>query len=136
MEQKSLIAVYGTLKKGFENHFIIKNSKFLGSYVTKTRHVMLDLGVPHCSVRWDIGMQIKVELYEVNEKTLERLDALEGHPHNYYRDWVELEGHESKKIQMYYSRVPERFSIEQLAEFDFISDYGSDEKIQPKLDWI
>lgn len=104
MSKKHLIAVYGTLKKGFGNHRLLENSKFIGSYVTESNHVMIHHGIPEASPEWEIGSQLSVELYEVDDSTLLELDALESAPDWYYRYPVKLIGYNGT-VEMYVSRV-------------------------------
>jgi gamma-glutamylaminecyclotransferase len=75
------IFVYGTLKKGFGNHRLIKEARFLGeSFIKGT---MYSMGAfPGVVLKGDNN--IKGEVYEVDEGQLFSMDRLEGHP-NFYR---------------------------------------------------
>lgn len=77
------VFVYGTLKQGFGNHRLLRNSKFLGKAETQPIFTMISLGAfPAVLVDGDVA--IKGEVYEVDENTMQQLDWLEGHP-NFYR---------------------------------------------------
>ena len=86
--EKYKVFVYGTLKKGFGNHNILKDSKFLGKATTSDRWLMIGKGLsfPYVLKKDKVkGKLIKGELYEVDSTTLKRLDQLEGVPTHYRR---------------------------------------------------
>ena len=76
------VFVYGSLKKGFANHGILSNAKFIGKYVTEPSYTMYDLGA-YPSITLDGDTSIHGEVYEVDD--LYRLDVLEGCPDYYQR---------------------------------------------------
>jgi len=76
------VAVYGTLREGFPNHALLHKSTLIGEATVPGR--MHDLG-PFPAVCLHEKGTVKVELYEVDEETLELLDRLEGHPTLYQR---------------------------------------------------
>jgi gamma-glutamylaminecyclotransferase len=78
------IAVYGTLKKGFGNHGLVRDSEFIGSGETEKEYTMYRHGIPFVKST-EKTSKIKVEIYSVNEKDLIRVDLLEGHPDWYQR---------------------------------------------------
>lgn len=84
-----LLAVYGTLKSGFSNHFYLNNSKKLGKFKTTPEFTMFSLG-PFPGVIPSGNTSITCEVYEINdENTIKRINRLEGHngrknPNNFY----------------------------------------------------
>jgi gamma-glutamylaminecyclotransferase len=83
-----LVAVYGTLRKGFGNNALLRTSKFLGTERTSadwTMHVFTGGIVP---VIVPGESSITVEVYEITDNTLENLDFLEGYPHGYSRKLI------------------------------------------------
>ncbi|XOZ32413.1 gamma-glutamylcyclotransferase family protein [Halomonadaceae bacterium KBTZ08] len=71
------IAVYGTLKRGYRNHQLLMRARFLGTDHLSTI-VLHDLGpCPGAVERPSAG--VLVEVYEVDERTFARVDALEGY---------------------------------------------------------
>lgn len=68
---------------------MLDGAKFLGQAVTPPEYTMISLGgfpgVAHAGITSITG-----ELYEVNSKTLEQLDRLEGHPDFYHREPIEV----------------------------------------------
>ena len=74
------VFVYGTLRNREENHYLLKNAKYVGT--TKTPEglfALYDLGpfptaVPVVDVVW--SPSIVGEVYEVDDETLKQLDTL------------------------------------------------------------
>tara|TARA_R110000803_G_scaffold56959_3_gene114662 strand:+ start:7375 stop:8451 length:1077 start_codon:yes stop_codon:yes gene_type:complete len=89
--QDNLVAVYGTLKKGFGNYYsYLKSSKFVGSGVTKDRYPLVVQGLPFLVNKRGIGYNVKVDVFKVSDITLGNLDALEGHPKWYRREKIDI----------------------------------------------
>ncbi|UOF79326.1 gamma-glutamyl cyclotransferase [Caudoviricetes sp.] len=80
---KHLIAVYGSLKKGFGNHRLLKSSEFLGTGETFPVFKMISL--TNYPGLLDGEDSIEVEVYEVDDATFRALDLLEGYPSFYNR---------------------------------------------------
>lgn len=79
---KHLVFVYGTLKSGMVRHGVLRESEKIGEDAIKG--TMINLGsFPGVVLQGnDI---IHGEVYYVNERTLETLDHIEGHPCFYKR---------------------------------------------------
>jgi len=75
------VFVYGTLKRGFPNHHLICEGKFLG--IDFIYGKLLDLGSFPAVVEGKRA--IEGEIFEVDENLIKRLDYLEGHPSFYQR---------------------------------------------------
>ena len=103
-----LIFVYGTLKRGGRYHYLLENGKvsFMGKAITRERFIMYERdGIPYVSRKKRLS-RIKGEVYEVDEKTLFRLDLLEEHPHWYKREEVDVEledGRDFLRAFMYFN---------------------------------
>ena len=81
------VFVYGSLKKGYWNNSLLRDSEFLYNATTsESKFDMLDLGSFPAVV--DGGLKINGEVYKVNRRTLEMLDALEGNGSFYNREEV------------------------------------------------
>lgn len=82
-----LLAVYGTLKRGYGNHHLIvhKNLQFFGTAVTKDpAFTMFGGGFP--IVTEEPKHHVSVELFSFdNDHDIEMIDRLEGHPNWYVR---------------------------------------------------
>jgi gamma-glutamylaminecyclotransferase len=102
----TILLVYGTLKRGYGNHYILKGSEFLGEAVTESWFVMRCVGFPHVSREnkhpikaWG---RVAGELYEVDDMTLARLDRLEGNGRMYQRQVISVKRKKrTLKAEMY-----------------------------------
>jgi gamma-glutamylcyclotransferase (GGCT)/AIG2-like uncharacterized protein YtfP len=86
------VFVYGTLKRGYHNHRILGDSKFLSEATTKPLYKLYDCGSYPC-ITFDEkdGRAIKGELFEVSSSDiLMNLDWLEAVPDLYRRDKIQL----------------------------------------------
>lgn len=83
-----LVAVYGTLKRGFGNNSVMGfASKFVSTGETYNKYPMICSGIPFVYPNKGEGHNIKVEVFLTDTRTLEGpIDGLEGHPHNYRRE--------------------------------------------------
>ena len=75
------VFVYGTLRDGGSNHRLLKDAKKIGEAVA-TGEMFMGPGYPFAYFAPEFqteGPHILGELYSVDERTLERLDALEGY---------------------------------------------------------
>ena len=83
--KKTKVFVYGSLRKGHGNHRLLTESDFKGVYVTLGQYHMVSLGgFPAVFEDKKVG-HVTGELYEVDDPTLKRLDALEGNGSFYTR---------------------------------------------------
>jgi len=88
----SLAFVYGTLKKGFSNHWLIEDAvgaghaQFLGAARTKQRYPLVcgPFQVPFLLNMASSGVHVKGELYAVDQAALALLDELEGVSKGHY----------------------------------------------------
>ncbi len=84
----AIIFVYGTLRRGECNSHYLKNSVFLRTDIVKG-FVMADLGQYPMVFETGLGDDtITIEVYEIDDTTLKRIDLLEeyeeNNPHSYY----------------------------------------------------
>lgn len=113
MEQRILVFVYGTLKRGRGNHRLLARSPRLGREVIAGPYFFAHLGGFPGVVKLPQGQGttrlIGGEVYEVDAETLGHLDGLEGHPNFYCRElvrtrfgdaWVYLLPPTSRYLQM------------------------------------
>jgi gamma-glutamylcyclotransferase (GGCT)/AIG2-like uncharacterized protein YtfP len=79
-----LIAVYGTLKRGRENHaFFLAGAPFIGSGIIHGVAMINGL-IPYAFSK--AGAKIHVEVFSVDQQTVDRLDRLESVPYHYTRE--------------------------------------------------
>lgn len=75
----SRVAVYGSLRQGFHNHPLLEGAEFIGTTVTDQEYTMYSLGSFPAVTLTIPYSQIVVEIYEVDDYTLARLNRLEGY---------------------------------------------------------
>jgi len=81
VKQKTIVAVYGSLRKEMGNDKIIQHEDFVGEGTTVEKWPMLDVAYglfPALLDKIGVGHQVKCEVYKVSAKTLMDLDRLEG----------------------------------------------------------
>lgn len=81
---KFKVFVYGTLRKGGGNHSLLKDAIYVGKAITNEKYSMYVSGIPYVNPN-DKETNIVGEIYQVDKKTLDNLDILEGHPSWYFR---------------------------------------------------
>jgi gamma-glutamylcyclotransferase (GGCT)/AIG2-like uncharacterized protein YtfP len=93
------IFVYGTLKRGHGNHHYLAGQKFVGEAVTVPKYRLIDLGsFPGLFCDDPDGLEVRGEVWDVDETTLARLDQLEGYdPEDYagslyWRESIDVPG--------------------------------------------
>jgi gamma-glutamylcyclotransferase (GGCT)/AIG2-like uncharacterized protein YtfP len=86
------VLVYGTLKRGYGNHSVLGDSKFIGNAVTvDSTYSLYDLGY-YPGLKMSGDNKITGEVYEVdNPEIAQNLDYLEGYPSLYTKADVEVE---------------------------------------------
>lgn len=83
--------VYGTLKQKKSNHYLLRNSKYLGRYHTVNRYKLTEkFGIPILLEKYN-NKQIEGECYEVSKLLLKYvIDRLESHPFVYKRKEIKI----------------------------------------------
>jgi len=97
------VFTYGTLKKGYGNHFrLLRDSRFVGNAVTRGRYTMLDAGFP-VLLSNPAGFPVMGEVYEVDRETTMRLDRLEsvGRMYDRLRKYVQMDSGEVWRVHYY-----------------------------------
>lgn len=91
------VFVYGTLKRGGENHHWIDSQRFVGVTKTKPVYRMFDLGGYPGMLKAENGLAIEGELWDVDPPGLAKLDVLEDVAGGEYeRVPIELESGEAE----------------------------------------
>lgn len=91
--KKNLIAVYGSLRKGFGNHRLLEKSKYLGDFKTEPKFSLYNLG-SYPGLKENGITEVVMEVYEVDEYTAHRVDNLEGYTPGekaYFYDKIPIE---------------------------------------------
>jgi gamma-glutamylcyclotransferase (GGCT)/AIG2-like uncharacterized protein YtfP len=121
------VFVYGTLKKGYGNHYLLKNSKFVGEATSVSNWLMIgkDMAFPYLIKRdHNNGKIIKGEVYEVDEDTLKKLDILEGVPTHYKKETIYVSyknGNSSENVTVYVKATP--INEKYLSNIEFIDEF-------------
>ena len=102
-----LLFVYGTLKKGFYNHFYLEKSKYLGRAKTLNKYALYLKGFIPFVTKSPKVCQIKGELYLVDDKTLSEVDLLEGHPDEYFREKVPIVKEDGEVVEAWMYFYPQ-----------------------------
>jgi len=110
----TLVFVYGTLKRGFPNHDLLRRARAAGEARTRERFPLAVVGswfVPALLDRPGEGHCVRGELYAVDPPTLAALDELEGvgEPDGYDRRRIEVEREpdgETLTAEVYFKREP------------------------------
>ena len=108
------IFVYGTLRKGQVNHYLLADmgASYVGDFATAKAYYMVglrSLAYPYVIEDY-MGKSGPVygEVYSISEEGIAFLDRLEGHPHNYIREEVDLVNRDGElKAYMYILRNKE-----------------------------
>jgi gamma-glutamylcyclotransferase (GGCT)/AIG2-like uncharacterized protein YtfP len=83
------VFVYGTLKKGFHNAYLLRDSEFFGEAVTVPTYRMICISFPVIMAE-ECGKQVSGEIYTVDDETLARLDGLEREGSSYDRKLIDV----------------------------------------------
>lgn len=81
---RSLVFVYGTLKRGHVRHFALAGQRYLGEARTRPRYRMVNLGSYPALIEGG-SSAIAGELWEVDASCLALLDEIESVADSYYR---------------------------------------------------
>src|SRR5260370_24467176 len=83
------VFVYGTLKSGFWNHYLLKGCEFFGAAATVPTYKMIENGFPVIMPDPE-GKPLAGEIYIVDDETLARLDQLEREGSSYDRKLIDV----------------------------------------------
>ncbi len=93
-KNKNLVAVYGSLRKGFGNHdYHLGKAVYLGTFSTEPIYSLHSLG-PYPGLKENGSTSIVMEVYEVTDIEASKIDNLEGYvpgsKHNNFYDKKEI----------------------------------------------
>ena len=103
------VFVYGTLKKGGRFNSVFDEESFIGNATLNKHQMFAPPGrfFPHVIESDDEDKIIEGEVYEINQKTLQQLDWIEGYPDLYDRKKVEV-SLDDKVVEVYMYYVTEK----------------------------
>ena len=125
MENKTLVAVYGSLRRGMGNSRLMSmyNTDGKDGYLSDAKvdgFSMRSCGGYPAIVKHDGGNPVLIELYNVNDETFDALDGLEGYPSFYNREQVETpEGDAWIYFQEYETNV-EAWGADHVVDGDWV----------------
>jgi gamma-glutamylcyclotransferase (GGCT)/AIG2-like uncharacterized protein YtfP len=113
---RTLLFVYGTLKKGGSNHGVLSDQSFVGEARTVPGFRLFDLGnYPGMIADPSSPISVTGEVWSVSHEALARLDAFEGVPEGLYRrvalQLLEPVGAEAVQTYLYAQDVSGRREI-------------------------
>lgn len=132
-----LLFVYGSLKKGFDNHKLLdKYAKRLGKAHTVKKFGMFEDTFGNYPYLIDAPYnRVNGELYQITRKELiEKIDEFEGAPDYYQREKIEVKSHHGVKRAFVYiqTSIKAPSNQEALKEWNNQSDY----KVQKLNDYL
>jgi len=77
-ENKYLVSIYGSLRKGGVSHHLLARENFLGSFDTEPIYDMYVFGLYPVLIK-DGNTSIKMEVYEVSEPVFKKLQFIRQH---------------------------------------------------------
>ena len=102
---KTVLFVYGTLKRGERNHHRLAAQEFIAEVATAPRYRVVDLGPYPGLIRDAVnGLAVHGELFAVGARCLAELDEFEDVPNLFVREHIEVAGHET--VWAYYTNTP------------------------------
>ena len=90
MERTNNLFVYGTLKRGFGNNWILRNSRFIGCGVSEDLFDVYSCGFP-CAYPNDDGKRVFGEIYELTDEDFIFTDRLESNGSLYQREILKFD---------------------------------------------
>ncbi len=102
--ERTVLFVYGTLKRGGENAHRLAGQEFLGAAVTAPLYRVYDLGPHPGLVRAAPGLAVRGELFAVDARCLAELDEFEEVPGPFVREPIDVPGH--GPVWAYYRNAP------------------------------
>ena len=103
---RTLLFVYGTLKRGQRNHARLAGQEFVGEAQTLPRYRLYDRGRYPCLVEvGQAGVAVRGEVWRVDEADLACLDEFEGAPTLFRRRVLALPGF-AEPVETYYYQRP------------------------------
>ena len=118
---KTLVFVYGTLKKGQCRGGTMEAGKFIGPGKSQTGDLVLLTCGPYPAIAKPTAltfetkpMVVEGEVYEVDALLLKRLDAIEGYPYLYTREEITLQ--DGTKAISYFISQTKKFTAKAVIE--------------------
>ena len=125
VQQCNQVFVYGTLRQGKGNHYLLTGAETVSMNATTNKHyLMTSRGIPYViedlpthpnldrdrlrRLYADIKSKIQGEVYKVDHEIMFTLDNLEGHPHHYCRKIIDTS---AGKAWIYFEADPKLTTV-------------------------
>jgi gamma-glutamylcyclotransferase (GGCT)/AIG2-like uncharacterized protein YtfP len=113
--KKTLISVYGSLRKDMGNDHLLSDSKYLGTFNSEPVFSLYSLSY-YPGLKTNGNTSVVMEVYEVNDKVAQRIDNLEGYnpnkPATFY-DKIPIETPwGTASVYIYVNDIPEERLVE------------------------
>ena len=103
---KTILFVYGTLKRGMKSHHLLAGQEYLGEATTMPLYRLYGFDWhPGMVLDFENGLEVTGELWAVDEATLAKLDEYEGTPDWFCRGDVAVRDC-FETVQTYYYNRP------------------------------
>src|SRR5258707_693683 len=91
---KTILFLYGTLKRGHKNHHFLAGQEFLGEAITMPLYRLYGIDWhPGMVLDTEKGLEVKGELWAVDEAALAAMDEYEGVPSWFIRQDIAVRDH-------------------------------------------
>jgi len=106
---KTILFIYGSLKRGQKSHHFLADQEFRGEASTMPLYRLHGLGWhPGMVLDQDAGLDVQGELWAVDDATLAKLDEYEGVPSWFVREDVAVRDcFETVQAYLFNGSVPE-----------------------------
>lgn len=121
-KENKLVAVYGSLRKGMHNHYILEKSEYIGSFNSELMFTMYNVNDRYPAVINEGSNSIVMEVFSASKEVQKKLDYLEGYSPNF------------KKSDNYYNKEIIETPYGKAFIYFFNNDYSKLEKIESG-DW-
>lgn len=122
--QDNLVAVYGTLKKGYSNYWhYLSGADYIGSGRTLNKYPLLIHGLPYLIDEVDRGYNVEVDVFAVSDARLRELDRLEGHPNWYRRKQIPINVKGKTLTCWIYFNIKEQVTDDSVLHRKYTQDY-------------
>ena len=127
--QENLIAVYGTLKKGYSNYnTYLRTAKYVGSGVTADKYPLIIEGLPYMVNEKGVGHDVEVDVFKVDNMSFKMIDRLEGHPKWYKRKEIPIKLKDGRRLTcwLYFNpkKITEHTELHESYEQNYSLKYG------------
>ena len=107
---KTILFLYGSLKRGHPNHHLMAGQEYLGEAVTEPRYRIIGLGRYGGMIRDEAsGLAVKGELWAVDPQRLAVLDEFETGEGLWARFPVSVAGRDGVEAYFWVGAVPNGF---------------------------